>query len=130
MEPVFDLSDCTRGIPPIESVFDLSDCTRCYSTVEISGNHACDDPVTGCHTHSLEVCIRLCAHFIYYACVEENDKCLAAFYLVFGICISCFQLVTLILHAISRAPPTPDEGAPSETVGRVDGEDFVDYPGV
>ncbi|CAJ2644935.1 unnamed protein product [Trifolium pratense] len=41
-----------------------------------------------------------------------------------------FQLVTLILHAISRAPPTPDDGAPSETVGRVDGEDFVDYPGV
>ncbi|CAJ2661921.1 unnamed protein product [Trifolium pratense] len=39
-------------------------------------------------------------------------------------------LVNLILHAISRAPPTPDDGAPSETVGRVDGEDFVDYPGV
>ena len=73
--------------------------------------HACNDPVTGCyrgdpvtgcHTHSLEVCIRLCAHFIYYACVEENDKCLAAFYLVFGICISCFQMVTLALYVINE----------------------------
>ena len=108
-EPVFDLGDCTPEYPPIELAFDLCDCAGCNPPN--SGNHACNDPVTGCyrgdpvtgcHTHSLEVCIRLCAHFIYYACVEENDKCLAAFYLVFGICISCFQMVTLALYVINE----------------------------
>ncbi|MCI84074.1 hypothetical protein A2U01_0105350 [Trifolium medium] len=38
-------------------------------------------------------------------------------------------MVTLNLYDYAGAPPTLDDGASPEIVGREDGEDFVEYAG-